>query len=146
VIAGSAAGARLIQRTGARDAGAGGLALLGLGILALLPIPASGATPPYLPLAFMAIGFGLGCASVASTALGTDAVDRDRQGLASGLLNTAAQLGNALGVAAFALLATAASAHDEPVTGFRWGFVAAAALVAAGATAARALQRLPCEG
>jgi EmrB/QacA subfamily drug resistance transporter len=146
VIAGSTAGARLIHRTGARTAGAAGLALLGLGILALLPIPAEGSTPPYLPLAFVAIGAGLGCASVASTALGTDAVDRDRQGLASGLLNTAAQLGNALGIAVFVLLAAAVSSADDPVTGFRWSFVAAAALVAAGGIAARALQRLPCDG
>ncbi len=141
VIAGSVAGAKLIERAGARKAGAIGLAMLGAGVLALITIPASGAVPPHLPLAFAAIGAGVGCASVASTALGTEALDRDRQGLASGLLNTAAQLGNALGLAAFVLLAAAAG--GDTVTGFRWAFAAGVALVLAGGAAARAMQRTP---
>ena len=72
-----------------------------------------------LPLAFVAIGAGIGIAALGSTAMGTAAVGADRQGMASGLLNTAAQLGNALGPAVCVLLATA---------GVEAAFAAAAAL------------------
>ncbi len=49
-------------------------------------------------------GIGLGVASVAGTAIGTDVADT-LGGTASGVLNTGAQLGTALGVAALLLLA-----------------------------------------
>jgi MFS family permease len=46
-------------------------------------------------------GYGLGAASVAATTLGTSAVGEDDRGAVSGLLGTAAQVGTAIGVAAF---------------------------------------------
>jgi MFS family permease len=52
-----------------------------------------------LVLAFVLMGLGLGSASVASTALGTAALPADEQGIASGVLNAAAQVGSALGLA-----------------------------------------------
>ena len=64
---------------------------------------------------------------------------RERQGLASGLLNTAAQLGNALGLSAFVLLAAAVPAG--PDAGFRVACATAAATAVAGALAFGALQR-----
>jgi predicted MFS family arabinose efflux permease len=141
VIAGSIGGARLVSRLGARTAMAAGLTVLAGGVLVLMAVPDSGGVPAFLPFAFVAIGAGLGFASVASTASGTGAVDRDHQGLASGLLNTAAQLGNALGLAVFVVLASAVSGPGEPVSGYRWAFAAAAALALGGAAAARALHR-----
>ena len=86
VIGGSMAGARALERRGAPFMLTAGLALLGAGVLALLgPLP--------LPVALIAIGAGIGAASLASTEAGTAAAGDERQGLASGLLNTAAQLG-----------------------------------------------------
>lgn len=58
-------------------------------------------------------GLGLGVASVAGTAIGTDVAD-SLSGTASGVLNTGAQLGTAIGVAALLLLA---STFAEPGTG-----------------------------
>jgi len=58
-------------------------------------------------------GLGLGVASVAGTAIGTDVPDT-LSGTASGVLNTGAQLGTAIGVAALLLLA---STFAEPGTG-----------------------------
>ena len=81
---------------------------------------------------FVLIGGGLGVASVASTAAGT-AADADRPGLASGLLNTAAQLGSALGLAL--LVAPAAAA------GFAWGWAGAAAVAVAAALAIAFVRR-----
>jgi MFS family permease len=52
---------------------------------------------------------------------------RARQGLASGLLNTAAQLGTALGLA---VLVAVAAAPSTQVDGFRAAFAADAALAA----------------
>jgi MFS family permease len=72
-------------------------------------------------------GVGLGTAAVAATSLGTRVSD-DLTGSATGLLNTAAQLGTALGVAALVTIASIAS----PPTG------TAIAWAAGGATAALA--------
>jgi hypothetical protein len=54
------------------------------------------------------MGVSLGCASVASTTAGTAAAGAAREGVASALLNTAAQLGTALGVAVLLSVAAAA--------------------------------------
>jgi EmrB/QacA subfamily drug resistance transporter len=54
-------------------------------------------------------GLGIGVASVAATTLGTSAVGERDRGTAAGLLNTAAQVGTALGIAALVLVAGAAS-------------------------------------
>jgi MFS family permease len=108
-----------------------GLVLVAGGALTFL----SGALIP----ATAVMGLGLGMASVASTAAGTDAL-RDRPGLASGLLNSTAQIGTVLGVAVLL------SAGD-----FRTGY-AGAALVAllAATTQLPRLRRarryaVPCE-
>jgi MFS family permease len=107
VIAGSVAATRLHDTRGAAATTAVGLGVLAAGVAALLALPDGGAVPATLPLAFVAIGAGIGAAALGATAMGTAAVEADRQGMASGLLNTAAQLGNALGPAACVLLATA---------------------------------------
>ena len=131
VIAGSAAGARLLDARGARTGAAAGLLAIGAGAAVLLGLPSS-ANAVALP-AFVLMGLGVGCAAVASTAAGTEAVEPDRRGVVSGLLNTAAQLGNALGLSAFVLLA--AAVPGPPATGFRVACAAAALVAAAGALA-----------
>jgi MFS family permease len=70
-----------------------------------------------LLLALVVMGAGLGVASVASTKAG---VGDEAQGLASGVLNTAAQLGTAIGLAV--IVAPAAA------LGFRWGWLSCAAI------------------
>ena len=70
----------------------------------------------------MLAGFGLGSASVAATALGMR--DAEDPGSTAGLLSTAAQVGTAVGVATLVGLS-----HG--------GFLAAAAVTAAGAGFAR---------
>ena len=68
-------------------------------------------------------GLGIGVASVAATTLGSSAVGEAERGTASGLLNTAAQVGTAVGIAALVLI------------GDRLGFAAAGALAAVGSVA-----------
>jgi flagellar biosynthesis protein FliQ len=114
---------------------AAGLVGIGAGVLWLLAVTdGRGATLTFLP-AFVAIGLSLGCASVASTTAGTAAAGEAREGVASALLNTAAQVGTALGVAV--LVSLAAAAGD-------WAAFAGAAVVAlAGATVALRASQAP---
>jgi MFS family permease len=134
VVAGSLAGPRVSARTGERSAMVGGLLLVAAGA-AWLAATGAAEVGRLLP-AFALMGGGLGVASVASTAAGT--ADRpgagaDRPGLASGLLNTAAQLGSALGLGL--LVAPAAAA------GFAWGWAGAAGVAATAALAIGGVRR-----
>ena len=78
-------------------------------------------------------GLGLGVASVAGTEIGTD-VAEDLSGTASGVLNTGAQLGNAVGVAALLLVATVAGGAGSG-TMAAWSVAAAGAGLTAAALA-----------
>jgi MFS family permease len=115
------AGSLLRPRRSARAVMAGGLVTVAAGALALSTL-----SPAALPAAFVLMGTGLGWASVASTASGTAALPDGAQGIASGVLTAAAQIGSAIGLA---LLVTLAG----PV-GYRGAFaVAAAAAIAVAA-------------
>ena len=136
VVAGSLGGPRVVAAIGPWRAMAGGLAAVAAGALALLAI-APGVPPvPTLIGGFVLLGGGLGIASVASTARGTEALDSARQGLASGLLATSAQVGTSLGLAVVVPLAAARTdalggGPAAQVAGFELGFVLAAALAGA---------------
>ena len=133
VIAGSLTGPRVARAIGPGPAMAVGLAGVAAGALGLLAVAGGrGAPADFLP-AFVAMGASLGCASVASTAAGTAAAGAAREGVASALLNTAAQVGAALGIAVLVGLAAAA--------GQGAAFAGAAVVAVAGAaTALRASQ------
>jgi EmrB/QacA subfamily drug resistance transporter len=139
VIGGSLLGGRMAHTLGARRAMAAGLGAVGAGA-AWLAVVAGGDAPALAVLpAFAAMGAGLGVASVASTAAGTAAAGRAREGVASGLLNTAAQVGTALGVAA--VLGLAAAAGEPAALGATAGLALAAAALAVPRSPARAPAR-----
>jgi MFS family permease len=127
VIAGSVLGPLAARILGLRHAMAAGLAGVGAGTLWLTAAGAGPASPLALVPAFVAMGLGLGCAAVASTASGVAAAGAAHEGVASGLLNTAAQVGTAMGVAVLITIAGAA--------GERAAFAGAAALALTGAVA-----------
>lgn len=123
-VAGSAAAAPLIRRTGRYRTIMLGLGLIAIGDAMLIALPQlAGAAPVGVGVA----GLGLGMASVAATSLSGD-VPADDQSRSYGLSNTAAQLGTALGTAAILLVAA--------VTGSVTGWACAAAVAAAGSLAA----------
>jgi predicted MFS family arabinose efflux permease len=126
VVAGSSLAAPLLRRRGPGVAAVVGLLLVAAGDAVLLALPIG---DWILLLGVSLAGLGIGLASVASNTLGTD-VPAALQGTASGALNTAAQLGHAVGVAAFLLLATSTRGSGLPLAGtpLAWG---AAALTAA---------------
>jgi MFS family permease len=115
-------GSLLAPRAGwpARTAMRGGLVAMGTGALVLLAD-----SPAALLPAFVLMGAGLGVSAVGSTASGTAALDDGAQGIASGVLNAAAQVGTALGLAVSVPL------------GFHGGWIGAAAIAFAAAAATR---------
>ena len=132
VIAGSLLGPRLLVRLGGRRTLLVGFAGIAVGITLLMVLPAAGLPVVQLLAAFTLIGAGLGTASVASTQTGTDAADPAYRGVTSGVLNSAAQVGTAVGVALLVPLA-AATAGPAVMTGYRIGFLGAGAIALAGA-------------
>jgi MFS transporter, DHA2 family, methylenomycin A resistance protein len=124
---------RLQARFGARRVVVGGALLAGLGVLdfALLGLdsPFVQALPGYV-----LVGVGYGAAVPAISAVAMGAIEVERAGVASGVLNTARQVGSALGLATLGSIATAVAAgslteSDNLVSGMR------AAMLVAGAFA-----------
>jgi MFS family permease len=149
VVMGSFLGSRLTGSLGARRTMA--LGLLGIcgATLVISGISAEGGLPYVLSNAVLA-GLSLGCSAVASTTRGTAAVEGEERGLASGVLNSSAQIGTALGLAALITVAaarTGAIAGGEEasaaavVEGFRAAFYVATGLAVAGALVPLLLMR-----
>jgi MFS family permease len=142
VIAGSILGGRISERIGGRVTMSSGLAVVAASALVTAGITAEGG------VAFVLVGAalsGLGCDSVASTARGTSTVEEGKRGLASGFMNTSAQVGTALGLAALLTLAAtrtaalsdgAESAAEALVAGYRLAFLVAAGVASLGMVAA----------
>jgi sugar phosphate permease len=86
------------------------------------------------PLVVAGIGFGL--SFVPMTIAATADVPVHQAGLASGLINTARQIGGAVGLAAMATVAAGAS---SPTVGYDRAFAVSAAVMVLGATLALAL-------
>jgi len=139
VVAGSVLAARLQQRLRPQWLVAAGLAAIAAGDAALIPAPGSRWMVP----ACMAVaGAGIGLSSVAATSLGTD-VDPAWRGSASGIINTAAQLGTAVGIAVLLLIAAATSGPPAAGTAPPRVAWAVAAVIAASGAARFAAGRSP---
>jgi EmrB/QacA subfamily drug resistance transporter len=143
VIAGSFVGSRLTGRLGSRLTMACGLLGICAATLVALGISAESGLWYVLSSATLS-GFALGCSAVASTTRGTSVVREEEKGLASGLLNSSAQIGTAMGLAVLFTIAAAhadALAGGEPtaqalVEGYRLAFLVGAGLAVAGALGA----------
>ncbi|HEY6744514.1 MAG TPA: MFS transporter [Mycobacteriales bacterium] len=127
---------RLAARFGPRPVLLTGLGLLaaGMAVLARLPVDARYAVDLLPALLLLGAGAGLALPTITALAM-SDATEADA-GLASGLANTAQQVGGALGVSVLA--AVAAARTDSLGTGaaalaggFRLGFAVAAGLALA---------------
>jgi MFS family permease len=134
VIAGSAAAARLLIRHRHERVTAAGLGLIGTGIAMPLLQPSSAVL---VGSAMAVAGLGIGLSSVAMTSLATDVPEPSRA-TASGLVNTGAQLGTAIGTALLLLLAAVTTGVPASTTGapvIAWATAAIIALAAAAAFA-----------
>lgn len=150
VVVGSLIGATLVSRVGLGFAMVSGLAVVAAAMLVSTGIKAESGSL-YLLAGIVLSGLGLGCAAVASTAAGVSAVAADERGLASGLLNAAAQIGTAVGIAALGAVAAARTGiimgggegADALVAGYRLAFFVATGVAVVGALAALGLIRGP---
>ena len=106
---------RLVTRLGARRLLAIGLAAAGCGYLMLLPVSVEGAYRLLvLPMLIAASGVAITVPTMTNAILSS--VDRSRAGVASGVLNSARQIGGMLGVAVFGYLV-----RDTSTTPFMHG-------------------------
>ena len=105
VVAGSALSPWLARRLSLPAVMATGL----FGVAAALLVLVAMRSVALLATGFALSGLSLGAAAVASTNLGTSAVEPERRGAVSGLLNTSTQLGTAIGVAVFSTVAAVAT-------------------------------------
>jgi MFS family permease len=95
-----------------------------------------------LPIGVALAGVGIGLASASATRIGTDVPPR-RRDTAAGILNTAAQLGSAIGTAALLCLSESTTGSSLPLSGAQLGWLAAAMLALTGAAALGAQTRAP---
>jgi EmrB/QacA subfamily drug resistance transporter len=101
---------RLVMRFGARHTLIPGLVLIMASLALLTRAPVGGTWMEHILPPMLLLGFGAGMAFPALMSLAMSDVDRTEAGLASGLVNTTAQVGAALGLA---VLATLASEHSD---------------------------------
>jgi MFS family permease len=123
VIAGSALAAPALARWPPQRLICAGLGIIAISDAALIPAASSTWA---LPACVAAGGAGIGLSSVAATRLGTS-VPAAARGTASGIINTAAQLGTALGIATVLLIAALSTGIPEPgspVPAIAWGIAA----------------------
>jgi EmrB/QacA subfamily drug resistance transporter len=109
---------RLGARTGPRAPAAAGMLLVGLGLSGLARLEASSPYSSIWPC-FVACGVGTALAMPTLSAAAMGAIDAEKAGVASGVLNTARQVGGALGIAVLtAVAAGRINSHwDQFVTG-----------------------------
>jgi predicted MFS family arabinose efflux permease len=93
-------GGKLAEAWGVRRVLVGGLALLAIALVLLARVPADAAYAADLLPAFLLAGIGVGAAAPAAQIGALSGVEDSLTGLASGLVETARELGGAVGVAA----------------------------------------------
>jgi EmrB/QacA subfamily drug resistance transporter len=134
-------GARVVGRTGTKPLLLSGLVVLALGLTWLARLPDRGSYAVDLLPGFLLVALGVGLGFVASTIAATANIPDDQQGLASGLVNTAQQVGSAVGLAVLATVAAAAGTTASPAQGYRAAFTVGVGLALAGLLVAAVVLR-----
>jgi EmrB/QacA subfamily drug resistance transporter len=109
--AGAIAGQAAVLKLNARLVAATGMALMGAGSLVLTQVSVGGSYFGDIFLGLLVFGPGVGLTFVTATVAALAGVAEHESGLASGLNNTAFQIGAALGVAVATTVAVSSSAH-----------------------------------
>lgn len=131
---------QLLPKVGSRALIVTGLVLCGVGQFLLMRTTATGSYTAELLPALLLCGTGLGLALVPNTVTAVSGIAPTEAGAASGILNTAQQVGGAVGLAVLAALATrkftselaaGATPADAMVAGFHHGFAVMIGLTAA---------------
>jgi EmrB/QacA subfamily drug resistance transporter len=143
IMIGAGLAQQLIRRVGVRNVCTFGIALASAGMLFLTQLPVHGSYVGNLLVGLMPMSIGMGLAFVPITLLGTSGVSEQDAGLASGLFNTAQQVGGSLGLAILSTLAasqttsvlhgtSATAIITARVSGYHVAFLAAGIMLAIG--------------
>ena len=146
IATGAVVARKLVPRLGVRVVPVIGLALATTGMIVLTQLPVHGRYVSDLLAGLFPLALGLGLTFVPITLAGTTEVRPEDAGLASGLLNTAQQVGGSIGLAVLATLAASrttsllhspvgpGSVPAARVSGFHVAFTGAAVLLGAALT------------
>jgi EmrB/QacA subfamily drug resistance transporter len=147
IVIGAGIAQPLTRRVGLRNLAVAGVLIAAAGLGVLTQLPVHGSYLGNLMSGLFPMSIGMGLTFVPITLLATGGVQGDDAGLASGLFNTAQQVGGSLGLAILSTLAASqtgsllASSHASPVSpggiaarvsGYHVAFLAAALMLAAG--------------
>jgi EmrB/QacA subfamily drug resistance transporter len=130
----------LITRFGARRALLTGLVLIAAGLVVFAQAPVDGSYLANVLPPMILLGFGIGVSFPSLMTLAMSGATKEDAGLASGLVNTTAQVGGALGLAVLATLSATRSddliASGQPTvaaltSGYHLAFLIGAALIVA---------------
>jgi hypothetical protein len=147
-VIGAGIAQQLVRRIGVRNVAVLGISLATAGMVVLTQLPVHGSYAGDLLSGLLPMSIGMGLTFVPITLLGTGGVRDNDAGLASGLFNTAQQVGGSLGLAILASLAasqtssllhgaagavTPAAQLAARVSGYHVAFAASAAMLGAGA-------------
>jgi MFS family permease len=156
IVVGAGTAQQLVKRIGVRANAVVGMAIASVGLFLLSGAPVDGTYAANLLPGLLVMSIGMGNTFVPLTLIATTGVEADDAGLASGLFNTAQQVGGALGLAVLSTLAADKTANvlgalghaptpperaSALVDGFTVAFTAAAVLVGAGAVLVGVLLR-----
>jgi EmrB/QacA subfamily drug resistance transporter len=154
IVIGSVTAQQLIKRMGIRNVALAGTMIAAAGLAVLTQLPVHGSYVGDLLSGLLPMSLGIGLTFVPITLLATGGVAGDDAGLASGLFNTAQQVGGSLGLAILSTLAASQTTHvlhgaasngaqlAARVSGYHVAFgVAAGMLAAAGLILALTLRR-----
>jgi EmrB/QacA subfamily drug resistance transporter len=140
IVIGAGASQQLIKRIGIRNVVTIGLVLGTVGLLYFVELTTSSGYLAHVFPSIAVMSIGMGMTFVPLTLLATTNVDAADAGLASGLFNTAQQVGGALGLAVLSTLANSRTTHlladnvNAPTAltrGYHVAFGAGAVLLAA---------------
>ena len=138
----------LVKRAGVRNVALLGIVLATIGMVVLAQVPVHGTYVDDLLPGLLPLSIGMGLVFVPITLMATGGVQQNDAGLASGLFNTAQQVGGSLGLAILSTLAASkttsvlnglhgtastAATTAAKVSGYQVAFIAAAVMLAAGA-------------
>jgi EmrB/QacA subfamily drug resistance transporter len=142
IMVGAGVAQQLIKRLGVRVVSIIGITFATAGMLILTQLPVHGSYAGNLLIGLVPMSIGMGLTFVPITLLGTSGVRGEDAGLASGLFNTAQQVGGSLGLAILSSLAasrttsllhhSSAQAVAARVSGYHVAFLAAAIMLAVG--------------
>jgi len=142
--------AALVGKVGVKPLIAGGMAILGVGMLLFTQVSVGGSYAAHLLPGFLIVALGMAMCFVPISIAALAGVKQAEAGLASGLINTSQQIGGAVGIALLSTIAisrtkdkvaTGSPLPEALTSGFQLAFWVGAAIAAAGVIAALVLIR-----